>query len=141
MRGDVHVRFSESAGVRFPRATHLVIGFQYKDDAERLHAELRERLKKFNLELSEEKTRLIEFGRFAEPNRAQRGAEKPETFSFLGFVHICGQTRAGKFCVRRKTLALCAADKKMDVRLNYRTDEKRFSFDTQDLVTKGEVIL
>jgi hypothetical protein len=86
-------------------ADDFIIGFQYKDDAQRMHAELQERLKKFNLELSEEKTRLIEFGRFAQSNRAERGEEKPETFNFLGFVHICGRTRQGKFCVLRKTMA------------------------------------
>lgn len=86
-------------------ADDFIVGFQYKDDAERFHAELRERLKKFNLELSEEKTRLIEFGRFAEANRDDRGEDKPETFNFLGFTHICGKTRQGKFCVLRKTMA------------------------------------
>lgn len=86
-------------------ADDFVIGFQHKDDAERLRAELRERLMKFNLELSEEKTRRIEFGRFAKPNRHGRGNGKPETFNFLGFTHICGKTRQGKFCVERKTMA------------------------------------
>ena len=92
-------------------ADDFIIGFQYKDDAERLHGELRERLKKFNLELSEEKTRLIEFGRFAGSNRAERGEGKPQTFNFLGFVHICGRTRQGKFCVLRKTMAKKVAAK------------------------------
>jgi len=86
-------------------ADDFVVGFQYKDDAERFHTELRERLKQFNLELSEEKTRLIRFGRFARQDRNDRGGGKPETFDFLGFTHICGQTRNGKFCVRRKTMA------------------------------------
>jgi RNA-directed DNA polymerase len=104
MSGDVHVRFLEGAGVRFPRATHLIVGFQYKDDAERFHAVLKERMKKYNLELNEAKTRLIEFGRFACENRAKRRAGKPETFDFLGFTHICGKTRKGKFCVKRKTM-------------------------------------
>ena len=86
-------------------ADDFIVGFQYKDDAERFHGELRERLKKFNLALSDEKTRLIEFGRFAEPNRNDRGDGKPETFNFLGFTHICGKTRQGKFCVLRITMA------------------------------------
>jgi len=86
-------------------ADDFIIGFQYQDDAERLHVELRARLKKFNLELSEEKTRLIEFGRFAEERRGERGQGKPETFNFLGFTHACGRTRNGKFCVLRKTMA------------------------------------
>jgi group II intron reverse transcriptase/maturase len=86
-------------------ADDFVVGFQHKDDAERFHAALRERLEKFNLSLNEEKTRLIEFGRFADENRRGRGGGKPETFNFLGFTHICGKTRNGKFCVLRKTMA------------------------------------
>lgn len=115
MRGDVHVRFSESAGVRFPRATHLIVGFQYQDDARRYHRELRERLREFHLELSEEKTRLIEFGRFAAQNRNERGGGKPETFDFLGFTHICGTTLKGKFCVLRQTMAKKVAAKLADL--------------------------
>jgi len=129
MRGDVHVRFSESAGVQIPRATHLVVGFQYKDDAELFHAQLRERLGKFNLSLNEDKTRLIEFGRFAHDNRRGRGGGKPETFSFLGFTHICGKTRRGKFCVLRQTMAkktrakLAALTKELRRRMHHRISE------------------
>ncbi len=110
-------------------ADDFILGFQYEEDAKAMHVELRERLKKFNLELSEEKTRLIEFGRFAEPNRAERGEGKPETFNFLGFVHICGRTREGKFCVLRKTLAkrvnakLKALSEELRRRINHRTAE------------------
>ena len=86
-------------------ADDFIVGFQYQDDAERFHGELRERLKKFGLALNEEKTRLIEFGRFAQANRRGRGGGKPETFDFLGFTHICGKTRHGKFCILRTTLA------------------------------------
>lgn len=86
-------------------ADDFVVGFQYRSDAERFHAELRERLKQFNLELSEEKTRLIRFGRFASEACNDRGEGKPETFDFLGFTHICGRTSNEKFCVRRKTMA------------------------------------
>lgn len=86
-------------------ADDFITGFQYKSDAERFHGELRERLRKFNLELHGEKTRLIEFGRFAKTNREERGEGKPETFNFLGFTHACGTTRRGKFCVLRKTMA------------------------------------
>lgn len=86
-------------------ADDFIVGFQYQDDAKRFHAQLRERMKQFNLELSEEKTRLIEFGRFANSNRNDRGDGKPETFNFLGFTHICGTTRHGKFCVERRTMA------------------------------------
>ena len=96
-------------------ADDFILGFQYEDDARRLHEELKERLEKFNLDLSEEKTRLLEFGRFAESNRVERGEGKPETFSFLGFVHICGKRRDGKFCVLRKTMTKKMAAKLKDL--------------------------
>jgi group II intron reverse transcriptase/maturase len=86
-------------------ADDFVVGFEHKEDAERFHGELRERLKQFNLTLNETKTRLIEFGRIADTNRRRRGDGKPETFNFLGFTHICGKTRQGRFCVLRKTMA------------------------------------
>jgi len=86
-------------------ADDFVVGFQYKDDADNFRPELRERLGKFNLSLNEEKTRLIEFGRFANENRRGRGGGKPGTFNFLGLTHICGKTRRGKFCVLRQTMA------------------------------------
>jgi RNA-directed DNA polymerase len=95
-RGDVIV-------TRF--ADDFVVGFQYRDDAERFLAELRERFAKFNLELHPEKTRLIQFGRFAAKDREARGLRKPETFDFLGFTHICGKTRNGRFQLRRITIA------------------------------------
>ena len=85
-------------------ADDFLVGFQYRFEAERFLAELRERFSTFGLELHPEKTRLIEFGRFAAQNRAERGEGKPETFHFLGFTHICGKTRAGKFAVLRKTM-------------------------------------
>jgi RNA-directed DNA polymerase len=87
--------------VRF--ADDAVVGFEYREDAERFHAELRGRLAKFNLELAAEKTRLIEFGRFAARDRERRGLGKPETFRFLGFTHICGKTRTGRFQLKRIT--------------------------------------
>jgi RNA-directed DNA polymerase len=85
-------------------ADDFVIGVQYRDEAEQLLRELRERFAKFQLELHPEKTRLIEFGRFAESNRRERNEGKPETFSFLGFTHICGKTRKGWFTVLRQTM-------------------------------------
>lgn len=94
-RGDVIV-------VRY--ADDFVMGFQHRDDAERLLVALRQRLQRFNLELHTEKTRLIEFGRFAAENRARRGEGKPETFDFLGLTHICGKTRQGRFRVQRQTM-------------------------------------
>jgi RNA-directed DNA polymerase len=83
----------------------FIVGFEHKEDADRFLADLVERVIRFGLELKAEKTRLIEFGRFAAPNRKARGLGKPETFDFLGFTHICGTTRAGKFQVLRKTIS------------------------------------
>lgn len=88
--------------VRF--ADDFVVGFQYRADAERFQSELRERFRKFNLELKDDKTRLIEFGRFAAENGKRRGDGKPETFDFLGFNHVCDVTKKGKFIVLRQTL-------------------------------------
>jgi RNA-directed DNA polymerase len=93
-RGDMVV-------VRF--ADDIVMGFQHGDDAERFRADLRERFAQFNLELNDDKTRLIEFGRFAASNRAARGLGKPETFEFLGLTHICARNRHGRFKLKRVT--------------------------------------
>lgn len=84
-------------------ADDFVIGFREESDARRCLAGLRERFAKFGLELHPEKTRLIQFGRYAEERRAKRGEAKPETFDFLGFTHICGKTRRGDFTIHRKT--------------------------------------
>jgi len=101
-------------------ADDIVMGFQYRDDAERFWSKLKERLARFNLELHPDKTRLLEFGRFARENRKRRGDGKPETFNFLGFTHICGTTRTGKFAVLRKTMR-----KKMSAKLKeVKTDLK-----------------
>lgn len=81
----------------------FVVGFEHRDDAERFWADLRDRLAKFSLELNAEKTRLIRFGRFAALNRAERGLGKPETFTFLGFTHICATTKNGHFKLKRVT--------------------------------------
>lgn len=88
--------------VRF--ADDFVVGFEHQAEAERFKAELAERLEKFNLKLQNEKTRLIEFGRYVTSDRKRRGEGKPETFNFLGFTHICSQNRKGKFCVLRQTM-------------------------------------
>lgn len=87
--------------VRF--ADDIVAGFQYRSDAERFLAEFRKRLAKFCLELNPDKTRLIEFGRFAAENRRRHDQGKPETFNFLGFTHSCDKKRNGKFIVLRQT--------------------------------------
>jgi group II intron reverse transcriptase/maturase len=87
--------------VRF--ADDWVAGFEHRDDAERFLADLRERFARFALELHPDKTRLIEFGRFAAERRAGRGLRKPETFEFLGFTHICATSRHGRFKLKRIT--------------------------------------
>ena len=84
-------------------ADDYVCCFQYKWEAERFYEMLKERLGKFNLELEPSKSRLIEFGRFAENNRKKRGEGKPETFDFLGFTHYCSKSRNGKFRMKRRT--------------------------------------
>ncbi len=85
-------------------ADDFVIGFQHRREAERFLRELGERFAKFGLALHPEKTRLIEFGRFAAENRRKRGERKPETFTFLGFTHICGRKHwSGGFIVKRET--------------------------------------
>jgi RNA-directed DNA polymerase len=88
--------------VRF--ADDFVAGFQHRAEAEQFLAELRQRFAKFGLALHAEKTRIVEFGRFAEENRRKRGGGKPETFNFLGFTHGCGKTRKGHFTVLRQTM-------------------------------------
>jgi RNA-directed DNA polymerase len=86
-------------------ADDAVLGFEHRGEAEAFLRQLRERMRKFGLELHPEKTRVIEFGRFAEDNRRQRGEGKPETFDFLGFTHICGKTwKNNWFTVRRQTI-------------------------------------
>lgn len=89
--------------VRF--ADDFVAGFEHQADAQRFLTDLRERLAKFGLELHPDKTRLIEFGRHAARRRAARGVGKPETFDFLGFTHLCGKTKTGRFWLRRITIS------------------------------------
>src|ERR1700758_2575035 len=85
-------------------ADDFVVGFEHRSDAERFWADLRDRLAQFGLELNAEKTRLIEFGRYAARNRKARGLGKPETFQFLGFTHVCARTRkSGRFKLKRIT--------------------------------------
>ena len=86
-------------------ADDLVVGFQYKRDAERFLNAAKERFGGFDLELHPDKTRLIEFGRFAVERRQTRGQGKPETFDFLGFTHYCTKDRRGRFQLGRKPVA------------------------------------
>jgi group II intron reverse transcriptase/maturase len=88
--------------VRF--ADDFVLGFQHREDAERFLPALRERFAQFGLTLHPDKTRLLEFGRFAADRRQRRQEGKPATFNFLGFTHICGKTQDGKFTVVRQTM-------------------------------------
>src|SRR5438132_7023409 len=86
-------------------ADDIVLGFERRKEAEAFLEQMRERMQKFGLELHPEKTRLIEFGRFAAENRKQRGEGSPETFNFLGFTHSCEKTRKdGRFKVQRRTI-------------------------------------
>jgi len=88
--------------VRF--ADDFVVGFQHREEAQRFLTALRERFARFGLALHPDKTRLIEFGRFAAAHRRARGDGKPDTFNFLGFTHSCGTTERGGFTVRRQTM-------------------------------------
>jgi len=98
-------------------ADDAVLGFEHRAEAERFLDELRERLGEFGLELHPEKTRLIEFGRFAAERRKRRGEGKPETFNFLGFTHICGTNyQTGNFTVQRKTMGKRLAAKLKEIR-------------------------
>ena len=102
-------------------ADDAVLGFQYREEAERFREELRERLRKFGLELHPDKTRLIEFGRYAMERRKKRGEGKPETFNFLGFTHICGTNhQTGQFTVHRRSMGKRMAAKLQDLRAKLR---------------------
>ena len=110
-RGDViFVRFADD----------YVAGFEHREDAERFLADLRDRFAQFGLELHPEKTRLIEFGRYAARTTAARGDRKPETFEFLGFTHICAKNRHGRFKLKRVT-----SKKKMRAKLRSVKTEMR----------------
>ncbi|HWR08316.1 group II intron reverse transcriptase/maturase [Sporomusa sp.] len=93
-------------------ADDFVATFQHKEEAERFLQAVKERFKDYGLELEPEKTRLIEFGRYARENRKKKGQGRPETFDFLGFTHYCSKSQKGSFRVKRKT-----SRKKMKMRL------------------------
>lgn len=97
-------KYAQGEVVVIRYADDTILGFQHQSDADRFLESFRGRLRKFGLELHPEKTRRIEFGRFAEQDRARRGEGKPETFDFLGFTHISGKNRRGVFTVRRTTI-------------------------------------
>jgi group II intron reverse transcriptase/maturase len=102
-------------------ADDAVLGFQFREEAERFLEQLQERMGKFGLELHPEKTRLIEFGRYATERRRKRGKGKPETFNFLGFTHICGTSRTtGYYTVLRTTIGKRMAAKLKDIKVKLR---------------------
>jgi RNA-directed DNA polymerase len=84
-------------------ADDIIVGFEYETDARRFWDAMRVRLGEYALSLNRDKTRLIEFGRFAADQRARHGLGKPETFKFLGFTFICGRSRRGRFALKRKS--------------------------------------
>jgi len=116
----------------FRFADDFLAGFQYREDAERFYREVGERLAQFHLELAQAKTKLLEFGRFAEQNARERG-QKPGTFDFLGFTHYCGRTRNGHFKVKRKTAA-----KKFRTKLK---EVKAWVQQQRSRLKKGELLL
>ncbi len=97
-------RYAHGDVIMVRYADDVTVGFQHRSDAERFLKELRERFRKFHLELHADKTRVLEFGRYAAERRRRRGDGKPETFHFLGFTHICGKDRRGWFVVLRQTM-------------------------------------
>ncbi|RKX37728.1 MAG: group II intron reverse transcriptase/maturase [Verrucomicrobia bacterium] len=103
-------------------ADDFVVGFQHRSEAESFQKVLRQRLGKFNLKLHPEKTRLMEFGRFAGSNRKRDGQSKPETFDFLGFTHACSKSRRGSFVVLRFPISKRVRAKLSDIKagLKYR---------------------
>ncbi len=105
---DVWVQRWQASAARGPMivvryADDFVMGCKHERDGQEMLAALKARLSQCGLALHEDKTRLIEFGRFAAERRARRGERRPETFEFLGFTHYCSRTRSGRFMVKRKT--------------------------------------
>ena len=119
-------------------ADDFVVCFQYKREAEEFYERLKHRMKHFGLTLEEEKSRLIEFGRFAEEDRRKRGEKKAETFTFLGFTHYCSQGRNGKFRVKRRTSRKKFAKKSKEV---YRQIREMRNWRLRDIMSKVNQIL
>jgi RNA-directed DNA polymerase len=102
-------------------ADDAVLGFEHGHEAERFLEQLQERLQKFGLELNPDKTRLIEFGRYAAERRNKRGQGRPETFNFLGFTHICGTNhKTGNFALHRRTMGKRMTAKLKDIKAKLR---------------------
>lgn len=98
----------------------FVLGFQHRHEAERFLRDMKQRMSRFGLRLHSDKTRLVEFGRYAVSNREKRGLGKPSTFNFLGFNHQCGRTRKGWFTIRRKTIGKKMQQKIREVKAELR---------------------
>ena len=118
-------------------ADDFVVTFQHRDEAEWFYKQLKRRMGNFGLSLEEDKSRLIEFGRFAEENCAKKGT-KPETFTFLGFTHYCSKGRNGKFRVKRKTSRKKFSKKLKEV---HRKIGEMRTMRTKDIVKKLNEIL
>lgn len=118
-------------------ADDFVVCFQYKEDAEKFYELLKRRMGNFGLSLEEEKSRLLEFGRFASDNCAKRGT-KPQTFDFLGFTHYCSKSRDGRFRVKRKTSKKKVSKKLKEI--HRRIGEMRL-MKTKDIIKKLNEIL
>ena len=118
-------------------ADDFVVCFQYKEDAEMFYELLKRRMGNFGLSLEEEKSRLIEFGRFASDNCAKKGT-KPQTFDFLGFTHYCSKSRDGRFRVKRKTSKKKVSKKLKEI--HHRIGKMR-QMKTKDIVKKLNEIL
>ena len=118
-------------------ADDFVVCFQYKSDAERFYERLKHRMEHFGMTLEEEKSRLIEFGRFAEETGRRQG-KKPETFDFLGFTHYCSRSKNGKFRVKRKTSKKKFAKKSKEI--HRKIGEMRL-MKTEDIIFKVNQIL
>lgn len=119
-------RQSAQGDVRIVRyADDFVVGFAYRREARRFLADLKERFRRFGLELHSDKTRLIQFGRWAGSRRQERGRGRPETFNFLGFTHICGTSRQGKFRVERHTMSARLRRKLVEINLELKRRRHR----------------
>lgn len=111
-------------------ADDWVAGFQTQQQAQRFQSEVGQRLRRFGLTLHEKKTRLIEFGRYANERRRRRGQGKPQTFDFLGFTHCCGSDRKGRFALlrlsssKRMSAKLLAIEQALRRRMTHSIDEQ-----------------
>ena len=124
-------RQSPGEAYYFRFADDFVACFQYKEDAESFQKRLKDRLEGFGLEVAEDKTRCIGFGRFAREVAYRRG-EKPKEFTFLGFTHYCGKTKEGYFKVKRRT-----SRKKLGQSLDKFTD---WAKKARHVLKKGEML-